>query len=393
MSQRNLFLKISIPLIIIIAGAAAMYGLKYSRTEPKKEIRTDPGILVRTARAVKKDVTVMVKGTGTVEASQEISVIPQVSGSVVYVSPNLVVGGRFRKGEVLFRIEDIDYVLGLEQAKAARATAEYELAKIESSAEIARSEWERLKLDDAAEASPLVLYEPQLANARAALTSASASVEQAKLALDRTSVKAPINAIVKSENIDIGQYVKSGSSVAVLTGTDTGEINIPLRSEDLYWLDVPVHGRNRDVPEAVVSVTVGGRTFEWQGHVLRTTGEVDPKSRMMQVVVEVDDPYGVQGNNHTGRPVLAIGTFVHVDIKGSLLKDVFVIPRSAFRDNATVWVMGKDDKLRIQDVTPVRFEKDTVIISRGLNDGDRIVLTNISGAADGMRLRAMEDKK
>lgn len=390
MSQKNTFLKVIIPVIVIITGAAVMAGLLRSRTEPKKEIKKDLGVLVSTVDAAKQDEEIIVRGSGTVKASQEVSVIPQVSGRITYLSPGMVVGGHFKKDDLLFRIEDIDYVLGLEQAKAARAKAEYDLATIESRADIARSEWERLNLDDQTEPNPLVLYGPQMANARAALASANAAVEQSKLALERTKVKAPFNVRVKSESLDIGQYVKSGNSIAVLAGTDTVEINVPLPPEDLHWLNIPLHGRKLNGPDALVSVNIGGRIYEWQGHILRSTGEVDPKSRMMQVVIEVRDPYGLTNKTGTAHPALVIGTFVDVRISGRMLEGVFRIPRVALRDNSTVWIMDKENKLRIRSVTPIRFEKETVILSKGLADGERIVLTNISGAANGMKFRVME---
>jgi RND family efflux transporter MFP subunit len=389
MSQKHTFLKVIIPVIVIITGAAVMAGLFLSRTEPKKEVKKARGILVKTVDAEKQEKVIVIKGNGTVKASQEVSVIPQVSGRVAYISPELVVGGHFKKDDILFKIEDIDYVLDLDKAKAARANAEYELATIESRASIARSEWERLKLDEKAEPNPLVLYEPQLASAGAALASANAAVEQVELALERTKVKAPFNSRVKSENIDIGQYVKSGNSTAVLTGTDTVEINVPLSSEDLHWLDVPFHGRELNGPDAAVSVKIAGKSYEWQGHVLRSTGEVDPKSRMMEIVVEIKDPYSLNENNGSGSPALVIGTFVDVKIKGRTLKDVFVVPRITFRDNSTVWIMDKNNVLQIRSVTTARIERDNVIISKGLDDGDRIVLTNISGAANGIKLREM----
>jgi multidrug resistance efflux pump len=101
-----------------------------------------------------------------------------------------VAGGFFRQGERLFSIEDTDYRLALERAEATRAKAEYELATIESQAEVARVEWERLYEDSGEEPNPLVLYEPQLKNARAALASAGSSVRQAEIDLERTRVRA-----------------------------------------------------------------------------------------------------------------------------------------------------------------------------------------------------------
>ncbi|GBD97332.1 MAG TPA: efflux RND transporter periplasmic adaptor subunit [Nitrospirae bacterium] len=390
MSRKTKLLKIAIPLIIIFAGFGIMKVLIAERPAPVKEIKENPGVLVEVFRADRENRQIIVKGTGTAKAAQEISVIPQVSGRVTYTAPGLVVGGFFKKDEILFEIEGIDYILALERAKAARANAEYELATIESRARIAREEWERINKDEQVRPNPLVLYGPQLKNAQAALASADAALEQARLNLERTQIRAPFNGRVQSENIDIGQYVIRGSSVAFLSGTDTTEINVPLTADDLSWLHIPAQGEKERGPQAVVSVSVGGETYQWEGRVTRSTGEVDPKSRMMQLIVEINDPYGLKEKKDPARPALAAGTFVDVQIKGRMLKDVFVVPRTALRDNSTVWVMDSEKKLRIKKVAPLRMEKDEAIIADGIEDGDMIIRTNISGAANGMKLRPVE---
>ena len=390
MSRKTKLLKIAIPLIIIFAGFGIMKFLVVKRPVPVKEIKKNPGVLVEVFRADKKNRHIIIKGSGTAKAAQEIFVIPQVSGRVTYTAPGLVVGGFFKKGEILFKIEDIDYKLALEQAKAVRVNAEYQLAIIESRARIARKEWERINKDKRYQPNPLVLYEPQLKNAGAALASASAALEQAKINLERTEIRAPFNSRVQSENLDVGQYVIRGSSVAVLSGTDTTEINVPLTADDLRWLNLPAQGEKESGPPAVVSVSIGGKTYKWEGRVTRSTGEVDPKSRMMRVIVGINDPYGLKEKKDPARPALAAGTFVDVRIKGSMLKDVFVIPMAALRDNSTVWVMDSEKKLRIKKVSPLRMEKYEAIIADGIDAGDMIIKTNISGAANGMKLRQVK---
>jgi RND family efflux transporter MFP subunit len=392
MMQKTTLLKIAIPFIAILLGIIIMKGLIASRPEPKKEARKDPGILVQVIRAEKLSTDITVKGTGTVEAAEEVSIIPQVSGRVVYVAPDLDVGGFFKKGEVLFAIEDIDYRLALDRAMAARAKAEYELATIESQARIARTEWERINKNKDIPPNPLVLYEPQLKSAKADLSSAIAAIEQAKLDLERTKLQSPFNSRVRSEDIDLGQYVRSGTGVVVLAGTDTAEIAVPLSLDDLSWLDMPRPGKWNSGAPASVFLRINGNLYEWKGHIIRSTGEVDPKSRMMQIIVGIDDPYGLE-NKETDRPALAAGTFVDVRIKGRTLENVFVIPRIAFRDNSTVWVMDTSNKLQIEKVLISRIEREKVIIAEGLDDGDMIVLTNISGAANGMKLRLFINNK
>ncbi|MBL7032444.1 MAG: efflux RND transporter periplasmic adaptor subunit [Nitrospira sp.] len=389
MSTKTKLIKIGIPIALIVIGFVIMKALVSSHPEAVKHVKEDPGILVEILKAEKQEAVMTVKGTGTVKAAREISVIPQVSGEVVYTAPGLDVGGFFEKGALLFRIEDTDYRLALEQAQSAKANAEYELAKIEGQAEIARSEWDEINKGNETIPNPLVLYEPQLKNAQAALASASAKVDQAKLDLSRAEIKAPFNIRIRSESIEIGQYVRSGNSVAVLAGSDTAEIAVSLTAEQLRWLDVPRHGERENGANAMLSLTIGGTIYEWAGHVVRSTGEVDQKSRMMQVIVEIQDPYGLKKKADPGS-ALAAGSFVEVVIQGKKQKDVFVIPRAAFRDNSTVWTMNKEKMLHIKEVKVLRLERERVIISKGIDEGDMIVLTNLSGAADGMKLRTIE---
>ncbi|UCH44279.1 MAG: HlyD family efflux transporter periplasmic adaptor subunit, partial [Nitrospiraceae bacterium] len=253
MSKKTTIVKVMIPIIIIIAGFLIMKGMTALRTAPVKEARQDPGMIVEVLLAEKTDTTVKVRGTGTVEASEEITIIPQVSGRIDYVAPHFDVGGFFKKEEVLFSLEDSDYKLALEQAIAVRAKAEYDLATMESQAKIARLEWDRINKDDTAEPNPLVLYEPQMKSARAALASATASVERVLLDLERTRILAPFNARVRSENIDLGQYVRTGTAVAVISGTDRAEIAVPVPLDDLQWLTGSLSGNGKNA--ALVSMT------------------------------------------------------------------------------------------------------------------------------------------
>ncbi len=379
-----------IPVLVILLGIVIMVTLIKTRPEPKKETRTVTGTLVRILPLRSEVIDLTIQGTGTVEAAREVSLIPQVSGRVTYVSPNLAAGGFFEKNEIIFSIEDTDYRLALEREKAAKIKAEYELATMKSQAQVARDEWERLNSGRETPPNPLVLYEPQLRSARAALDAATAAVEQAQIDLERTTVRAPFRARVRSEDIDIGQYVRNGESVAVLAGTDIAEIIVPLALEDVSWLDIPKPGEVRKGSPATVRVNIRGKTREWTGHIVRSTGEVDPDTRMMQVIIEVSDPYGLKEQKTREYPPLAFGTFVEVLMRGKTLSDVFVIPRTAFRDNSTVWLMDSDTMLRIRKVVALRMEKERVIVSEGLEEGDQLILTNITGAANGMKLRTMK---
>lgn len=389
MSLKQKLFRVALPISIVLLGLVLMFALFARRTEPKKEITEDIGALVTIFPVHRQDWQVTVSGTGTVQSSQEINIVPQVSGEVRYVSPAMVAGGFFKKDEVLLTLDDTDYKLALEQAKASEAKAELNLATMESWARVARDEWERIKQADEDSPNPLVVYEPQLKNARAELASAKSAIRQAELNLARTEIKAPFNCRVRSENIDLGQYVRAGTSIAVIAGTDSAEIIVPLPFEELQWLSIPTSGSQQKGSFASIQMDINGEIHTWQGRIARSTGEADPKSRMAKIVIEVQDPYGLMGSIST-RKALMSGSFVDVSLKGSRLHDVFMVPRTALRDNSTVWIMDDDSLLRIQTVQAVRYERENVLVKDGLHDGDKIVLTTLSGAADGMKLRAEE---
>jgi RND family efflux transporter MFP subunit len=385
MSTKSKLIKIGLPLLILAAGGAAMWLLILFRSEPLKEPAKNPGALVEVLTVVPGEHQVQVHGTGTVQPRQEISLIPQVDGRVTKIAPGFIAGGFFRQGEVLFRIEDADYRLGVDRARAALAKAEYELAAMEGQARIARQEWDRLQLGKGEEPNPLVLYQPQMKNAGAALLSAKAALRQTELDLERTVLRAPFNAVIRSESVDAGQYVRAGTSVAMLAGTDQAEIVVPLPLDELAWLQIPRQGRKVPGSSATVQLTAGDNAFRWTGRVARRLGDVDPQGRMARLVVAVEDPYGL----HSGggeRPDLAMGTFVQVVLHGTALQDVTTIPAAALRDGSTVWIMN-EEHLKIRPVKVVRRAHDEVVIGGGLAPGDRVVTTNLAGVAEGMKLR------
>lgn len=389
MSFKAKLFRIIVPVSIILGGVVVMLILVLFRPAPQKEVRQNPGALVEVLSVAIEDHKVQVIGTGTVHARQETNITPQVSGTIIHIAPNFIAGGLFAKGDLLFKIEDVDYKLAVDRARSAIAQAELELAREESDARVARQEWERLSNNGSEEPNPLVLHEPQLKNARANVASAKAALKQAELDLGRTRIFAPFNCRVRSEEIDIGQYVQSGKSVATLAGTDHAEIVVPLPLEELQWLRIPRQGKKNNGSPATVRIDAGNQSYTWKGKVVRSLGEVDVRGRMARIVVSVADPYHLTNNRSNGEPDLEVGMFVDVMIHGEILHNVFSIPRSALREKETVWIVDGENKLRIRPVSVVRKERDVIVIGEGLKEGERLVLTSLSGAADGMKLRPM----
>ena len=376
-----------LPLLVIVIALGLTFVLLKSRKTPKPHETPYLGPLVEVAELVKTNRQVIVSGTGSAQSRYEVGITPQVKGRVNELSPQMVAGGVFRKGELLFAIEEVDYQLAIALAQSSLAQAELELLRNENLADLARKEWHALNTDSAVEPNPLVVYEPQLKSARAQRDAAQANVEQAELNLQRTRVFAPFNCYVRSEQLEIGQFLNAGSPVATVVGTDQIEIVVPLPLDELIWLQVPRKGTQQKGSLAKVELQSGGQTFQWQGAITRALGEIDPRNRMARVVVTVEEPFSPDTGDAKLLKNLLPGMFVEVHLQGEELADVIAVPRGALHDNDTLWIVDDGNRLHIRAVDILRRERDEVLIRSGLDASEKIVLTNLSGAAEGMLLR------
>lgn len=379
--------RVLLPFLVLAIALVLTFVMIKSRQLPKPYEHPYLGPLVEVAVLSKTTRQVVVSGTGSAIARQEVGITPQVKGRISELSPKLVSGGLFDKDELLFAIEGIDYQLAIALARSSLAQAELELLRNENLADLARKEWHSLNPARSVEPNPLVVYEPQLKSARAQRDAALANVKQAELNLERTRVLAPFNCYVRNEQLEIGQFVNAGSPVATVAGVDQIDVMVPLSLDELAWLLVPRNGKPGKGSSASIELQSGGQTYQWQGSITRALGEIDPRSRMAHIVVTVEEPFSQNAERARLLDNLLPGMFVSVHFQGEQVADVIAVPRGALRDNDTLWVVDDNNRLHVREVDILRRERDEVLVSSGLEAGEKIVLTYISGAAEGMLLR------
>jgi RND family efflux transporter MFP subunit len=393
-------MKLAAPLLVLSAGLIAAGTIVAARPEAAPRERPVVQPLVRTVVAQPQAVRLEVRTQGTVEPRSEIDIVPQVAGRAVEVSEHFVAGGFFDEGDVLVRIDARDYELAVRRADAQVAQARTALAREEAEAEVARREWE--SLGGAGAPPPLVARGPQLEEARAALDAARAAAEQARLDLERTEIRAPFAGRVRAEDVDAGQFVSSGAPIGRVYAIDVAEIRLPLPLDDLAHVDLPLDDRAATGPEVVLSAAFAGTKHTWTGRIVRTEGEIDPRSRMVHAIAQVQDPYGRRGNGGervaendvavAARPPLAVGLFVHATIAGRPLSGAFVLPRSALRPGGThVLVVDEEHRLRTRDVEVLRAEKDRVIVGAGLEAGEQVCISPLEVVVEGMHVRVANE--
>jgi len=382
MNAFRIVLRVLIPVAILVAGGLLMALLSRMKPEVQATPQEDPVPLVDVHDVRTEDVRLWVEAQGTVVPRTETHLVSEVAGRVLEVSPSLVNGGFFDEEELLVRIDPTDYQLVVAQAETEVARAARVLAQEEADALVAKRNWE----SHAGESpSPLVLREPQVAEARSALAAASAMLEKARRDVERCEIRAPYAGRVRTERVDVGQFVNRGEQLAMVYAVDWAEVRLPLADDDLAFVDLPLSYRGEDGPSGgppvILRARFAGSEYKWQGRILRTEGELDPKNRMVVAVARVEDPYGRGELMH--RPPLTVGMFVEARIEGRLARDLIRLPRHALRSADTVYVVDPPGVLRFRQVEVLRADAKEVLISSGLTSGETVVVSPLELAVDG----------
>jgi RND family efflux transporter MFP subunit len=359
----------------------------------KPERQTPPASrpVVSAFRVAPETEPIRVKSFGSVKAKRSISVVPRVSGEIVEKSPHFEAGGYFKAGQILLRIDDTDYIMAAQQARANVAQSEYNLALAEEEAQVALREWDRIGSDGmdpdaSSEPTALVMHEPQLKLARANLQSAKAALDQAELNLDRCTITAPFDGRVLDTAVDAGQFIRSGANLGTIYATAIAEVTVTIADDDLAWITVNYDAEDGGVPVDVTADFAGAR-HHWDGRAVRLGGAVDNRSRLVSVVVEIPNPYERSGK----RPPLIEGMFVDVMFTSQPPAGAVVIPRSALRPNDQVWIIDTENRLQIRQVVVARAGVEQAIITEGLATGERVCTSNLQYVTNGMPVRVEGD--
>jgi RND family efflux transporter MFP subunit len=333
-------------------------------------------VSVNVTEATFQGVRLKVHSQGTAMPSTESQLIPEVSGRVTWMSDSLVSGGYFKEGEELAKIDDLDYRNSRDRAKAA-------LGKTEAELEHAKFEYTRLRSLAERKLTSRSMLENALKTYRvmqAAFQDATVNFEQAEENLKRTTLRAPFTGIVRSENVDIGQFVSRGQPIGTLYANDIVEIRLPVADRQLAYLNLPASSNGSLQPNLQPKVTLtteyAGRSLTWEGRIVRTEAEIDVSSRMVQLVARVT-------NDQPLNPI-SVGLFLNAEIHGLAAENVVVLPRSALRNDNQILIVDADDKLRFRAIKPLRLYQDDVLIADGIEAGERICVSPLQTAIEGM---------
>jgi RND family efflux transporter MFP subunit len=385
---------------VLAAGIAGFVALNVLKPRPAVRAPAKQLPLVRVEPVQFRSGALAVTGNGLVKPRIEVVLAAEVSGRLVFVSPNLVTGGAFEANEPLLRIDPEPFRAALAQASAERRSAQASLRLAEQLLErtrelIAKGFLSRQTLDERIAARDQAL---------AALARAEAIEHSRQLDLERSVVAAPFEGRVLSEKVDLGDTVQPGKELARIYAADALEIPVSLTDRDIALIADPwarqSGGRGA---RAEARVEYGGVLYRWTAHVDRVESAVDSGTRTFNVVVAIDAPAargealgtGPQaappGGVADAAPPLLVGMYATVEIEGRREGRYAVVPRRALRDGSTLWLVGTDDRVSIR---PVRLLNETenraVVSADGLPEQARVIVSDLKIVTQDMPVRVVE---
>lgn len=377
--------KVTVPLLIVAVGVGF---LKYQMDSRPQAERRKPERQARlvTVQAFKKEQSIAIlPAMGTVTASREITLNPEITGIITSINPSVIPGGLVRAGQVLYQVDSRDYETIVKQRQSELAKAQLELKLEAGNQTVARQEYDLLGDLIQADDTELVLRKPQLESARQALEAAQATLTKAKLDVERCSIRAPFNATVKARYADLGARVSPTTALAELTGTDEYWIEVMVPVNQLSWIEIPKSENQKGSSVRVYNSSAWGEKMYREGRVVRLLGQLEKEGLLARLLVAVQDPLHLERTD--AMEPLLIGSYVKVEIVGRPIADAVALPRGFVRNGNTVWVMNEHDELEVRPVKFAFSNRDTVYVTEGLEDNSRVITTMLSAAVEGMPLR------
>lgn len=372
------FVKRFFQLIIILVSIAGtgfiIWLLVLTRPEAEKKEKVAAKPLVEVIPVTLESHQLNVYSKGVVQAKKRTQLAAELSGKVVNVSDQFIVGGKFNTGDVILRIDPSTYISAFEQAQASVIEAEVALTTEKARAAQAKRDWARL---GRGQPSELTLRVPQIRSAEARIKAAKVALEKARVDKDeRVLIKAPFNATVSRKNTEKGNYLAPGSLIGEFFQTDPLEIRLPISLDDLAILDTGPGGQI--LGKLTLSTKIGNRTITWNSKEVRTEGQIDQQSRSIFLISEFAP------DSSADKPVqLQPGLFLNAKVPGKTFNSIARVPVTAFLDLQRVVLVDTDDKLAFREVEVLLRDGDFVYVSNGLKPGDRLCVTELPTMIEG----------
>ncbi|WP_298983625.1 HlyD family efflux transporter periplasmic adaptor subunit [uncultured Roseibium sp.] len=396
---------------ILFGAVTGMNSLVATKPDVPKRPVQEKSYAVTTVEALRGDYAPMINVFGETMAGREVDLRTLVAGEVVEVHPDLKAGGQVAQGEVLVAIDRFDYEGAVTEAEANMAEAQAALVESEGRVRLEKANVVRVKeqLDFAARdleraqellgrgavtertlderkllvsqrqqsleqtENSLALEEAKVVQQKAAIKRLEWRMENAERQLSNTILRAPFDAIVRSEEAEPGRLVNVNDAVVSLYSSDEFEVRFTL-SDNQYGRLLAESGT---VVGRSVEVTwfLGNVPISYRAVVTRIGADVASTRGGVDLIASIES----KGVNVPLRP----GAFVEVSVPDQTYADSFRIPETAYYGEGTVYVV-KDDRLERRAVMALAIDDGFILVKGDLEPGETLLVTRIPEAGEGL---------
>ena len=425
--------------IPVAIGILVFLFLVKTKSAPPKREQPKIARQVRIINIEKADLLPRTKAYGSVQPAKTWQAVPQVKGKIQWIHPQLKKGGRVKKDDVIIKIDPTEYQLSIAQAEANIQNLDAQIGKLriteansrallkieKNNLELRKVELDREKKLVASQMSAKSVYEKEQQNyysqqykvqslvnnlntipsdkklLNSQMKQSHLQLESAKLQLGYTILRAPFGGVVAKSNVEQWQYIQPGQVVAEIEAINLMEIEIQLTDgRHLFFASrdrISQFRSNRDSKtmgeileiSAVVRPDGGNSPSELPGKLIRSTANIDQQTRTPGVVIQVrNDP---SKPAQSGPPFLIKGMYCEVELTGKIQKDLIMVPNNAVHTNNTVYILNKENRLEKRQIDIWFTQESLTIIKSGLSPGEKLIVTDIVPAVDGMLLEPTLD--
>jgi multidrug efflux system membrane fusion protein len=395
-----------VTIVIFIIGFSIIAAMFSSKPSPRKWGGGPPSSVgVETVQLEASNYPVWIESYGSAEPLTRTQLVSEVSGRVIEVANNIRAGSSFKTGDILLTIDPRDYQIEVDVAKSTVADAWVKYKEELAQADVAERDWNVRPGNETGR--DLALRKPQVAAALASFDASKARLAKAELNLERTQVKAPFDGKILKQMVDLGQVVNPSQTIAEIYSTDFIEVRLPVKAQDLAHIQLPDDSytpgnspkNNQDhLPVVLFEGELGGKTFTWEGKLVRSEGAFDSSTRMLYVVAKLDNPFV----SSQQLPALRVGQFLRAKIEGTQLTNVYAIPRRAVSQSNMI-AIAENGLLQKRLIKPLWTDAQSVVISASsmlgdvnnysavISSADQLILTPTANLASGTRVKSLND--
>ena len=361
-----------LPLILIAAGLAAPALAQQGDRPP-------PAVTVVTVKASDVDLTSTLPGR--VVASAEAEVRPQVAG--IITERLFDEGGRVEAGDVLYRIDPASYDAAVAQARAAVAQAQAQVKATEREAGRLETLSERNVVSEQALDSAIAARD----GAVASLQAAEAQLKSAEIELDRTEIRARLSGEIGRSMVSPGALVTASQQTPLATVRNIDPVYVDVTQSAAELLDFRRGNMGARIGEGAQEVRLtlaDGTEFEQTGMLTAAEPLVNPLTGVVVLRMEFANP----------DKLLLPGMYVQAEMPNGIARGGILVPQEGIsrnrRGQPTALVVNADGVVEQRVLTVLQDRGQDWVVSEGLQDGDRVVVTGLQKAVPGATVAPKE---